>query len=179
MFSHDIVFLTMLVDLSNSRDHPPTKVHWIERDHQGKPGNVKLDSSPTNRKTYLTTQRAKELLAKAKKADGQDRVDFLQQGAGALRRTIEETIIYELFNGTVRRWDEQVRVGNLREMFWTEEIATQLSELHGDISRIIEGHSHSDEYLGGTHDPDDLENLIANVDKIKDAISHGKKAKNK
>lgn len=42
------------------------------------------------------------------------RVDAVRAGASALRQTVEEIIIRDLFNGTVKRWDEQVRIGNVK-----------------------------------------------------------------
>lgn len=177
VFSHDIVFVTMLTELAKAQDKLSADVHWIERDYSGKPGAVKLNDSPANHKSYLSVHKASECLAKAKKSAGQERVDLIEKGADALRRTIEETIIHELFNGTVVRWEEHIRVNNLRQIFWTDEIAQALRDLHGDVSRLIGGHSHSDEYTGGVHDPDDLEALIERVKTAKQAISDGKKAK--
>ncbi|NMM43901.1 AAA family ATPase [Rhodospirillaceae bacterium KN72] len=177
VFSHDIVFVTMLTELTKSQDGISADVHWIERDYSGNPGAVKLNDSPANHKSYLSVHKASECLAKAKKSAGQERVDLIEKGADALRRTIEETIIHELLNGTVVRWEEHIRVNNLRQIFWTDEIAEALRNLHGDVSRLIGGHSHSDEYTGGTLDPDDLEALIERVKTTKQAISDGKKSK--
>jgi hypothetical protein len=138
---------------------------------------VRLNESPANHKAYLSVHTASEYLAKARKAGGQERVSLIEKGADALRRTIEETIIHELFNGTVTRWDEQIRISNLGKVFWTDEIADALRDLHGNVSRLIGGHSHSDEYTGGTPDPEDLEDLIEQVKVAKKAIRDGQRTK--
>jgi hypothetical protein len=80
-----------------------------------------LDDCPANSDAYKTPHRAKQSLAKAKKAIGQTRVDGVRAGASALRRTVEEIIIRDLFKGTVKRWDEQVKIGNLKEIEWSNE----------------------------------------------------------
>ena len=177
VFTHDIVFLTMLTEIVEGQGSLSVNVHWVERDASDTPGAVKLDEAPMNHKSYLTLHKANECLAKARKAVGQERVELIEKGADALRRTIEETIIHELLRGTVQRWDEQIRVSNLRLIWWSDGVADELRALHGETSRLIGGHSHSDEFTGGTLDPEDLAGLIDRANAAKEAIKQGKKAK--
>ncbi|MDR6305652.1 hypothetical protein GGQ85_003376 [Nitrobacter vulgaris] len=121
---------------------------------------------PANSNAYKTPHRAKEFLVKAKKGIGQTRVDAVRAGASALRQTVEEIIIRDLFKGIVKRWDEQVKIGNLKDVEWSNEVADEICLLQDDISRIIDAHSTSDEFCGGVPDPDDLEKLIARVDVV-------------
>lgn len=177
VFSHDIVFVTSLTNLAKKKNNCSLDVHWIERDYEDTPGVVKLNDSPLSHKAYLSAHLAKEYLAKALKAHGRERVELVEKGADALRRTIEETIIHELFNGTVVRWEEHVRVSNLRQVYWTDEAADELRKLHGEASELIGAHSHSDEFTGGTPDPDNLRELIDSVEAVKQSIKEGKSAK--
>ncbi|MNY71541.1 hypothetical protein D3C86_2099060 [compost metagenome] len=73
-----------------------------------------------------------------------------------------------LFKDTVRRWDEQVRLGALIKISWSDALADEIVALQDDTSRLLEGHSNSDEFAGEMPDADDLEKLIARVDKVID-----------
>lgn len=130
----------------------------------GAPGYVLHDDCPANSDAYKSSHRSKESLAKAKKAIGQTRVDAVRAGASALRQTVEEIIIRDMFNGTVKRWDEQVKIGNVKSINWSNDVADEICLLQDDISRLIEAHSTSDEFAGGMPEPDDLEKLIERVD---------------
>jgi hypothetical protein len=66
----------------------------------------------------------------------------------------------------VRRWDEQVRLGALIKISWSDALADEIVALQDDTSRLLEGHSNSDEFAGGRPDADELEKLIARVDKV-------------
>jgi energy-coupling factor transporter ATP-binding protein EcfA2 len=163
IFTHDLVFLSRLMDLAKEGGIE-ISTHWVDRGADGAPGHVMLDDCPANSDAYKTPHRAKESLAKAKKGIGKTRVDALRAGASALRQTVEEIIIRDLFKGTVKRWDEQVKIGNLKDIEWSNDVADEICLLQDDISRLIDAHSTSDEFGGGMPEPDELEKLIARVD---------------
>lgn len=164
VFTHDLVFLTLLSDKAEAAGCE-VKSHWVQR-LEGVPGCVKIEETPANGRVYRKTTKAKEFLQKAKQASGGDRVDLVRSGAGALRRTIEEVVILHLFKETVRRWDEQVRLGALTKISWSNDLADEIVALQDDTSRLLEGHSNSDEFAGEVPDVDDLEKLIARVDNV-------------
>ncbi|RWP01364.1 MAG: hypothetical protein EOQ98_06655 [Mesorhizobium sp.] len=163
VFTHDLVFLSKLMDVAKE-NNVELSTHWVDRGSDNAPGHVKLDECPAGSDAYKTPQRAKESLAKARKAIGQTRVDNVRAGASALRQTLEEIIIRDVFKGTVKRWDEQVKIGNLKDIAWTNEVVDEICLLQEDISRLIDAHSTSDEFGGGMPEPGDLEKLIARVD---------------
>lgn len=163
VFTHDLVFLSGLMDRAKD-DGIEIATHWVDRDADGAPGYVVHDDCPANSDAYKTSHRAKDFLAKAKKAIGQTRVDAVRAGASALRQTVEEIIIRDLFNGTVKRWDERVKIGNVKSIDWSNDVADEICLLQDDISRLIDAHSTSDEFSGGMPDPDDLTKLILRVD---------------
>lgn len=165
IFTHDLVFLSRLMDLAKE-DGIELSTHWVDRGADGAPGHVMHDDCPANSDAYKSSHRSKELLAKAKKAIGQARVDAVRAGASALRQTVEEIIIRDLFNGTVKRWDEQVKIGNVKAINWSNDVADEICLLQDDISRLIDAHSTSDEFGGGMPEPDDLEKLIVRVDAV-------------
>ncbi|MQX37787.1 AAA family ATPase [Roseospira navarrensis] len=166
IFTHDLVFLTLLYEHAESAGQD-FRGHWVEC-HGGVPGHVNIDETPANTKAYRKTTKAKEFLARAKKANGRDKVDLVRSGAGALRRTIEEVVVFHLFKDTVRRWNEQIRLSTVKKIRWSDDVADEIVALQDDTSRLLEGHSNSDEFAGGMPDVDGLEKLIARVDDVID-----------
>lgn len=166
IFTHDLVFLTLLSDHAETAGHTILG-HWVEC-QDGVPGHVNIDETPANTKIYRKTTKAKEFLDRAKKASGREKVDLVRSGAGALRRTIEEVVVFHLFKDTVRRWNEQIRLGAVAKISWSDEVADEIVALQDDTSRLLEGHSNSDEFAGGMPDVDGLEKLIARVDAVID-----------
>ncbi|MDF1609420.1 AAA family ATPase [Hoeflea sp. YIM 152468] len=164
VFTHDLVFLTLLSDKAEAAGCEVMS-HWVQR-LEGVPGCVKIEDTPANGRIYRKTTKAKEFLQQAKQATGGNRVDFVRSGAGALRRTIEEVVILYLFKDTVRRWDEQVRLGALIKISWSNDLADEIVALQDDTSRLLEGHSNSDEFAGEVPEVEDLERLIARVDDV-------------
>lgn len=165
IFTHDLVFLQFLMDAAEGATTEFT-THWITQSHDGSPGVVTLNECPSNSNAYKTPHRAKEALAQAKKVAGQQQIDKIRAGAAALRNTLEEIVIRDLFKGTVQRWDEQIRLSSVTSIKWSEEIADEIGALQGDISRLIEAHSTSDEYAGGMPETGELEALIARVEAV-------------
>ena len=166
VFTHDLVFLTLLSDRAEAAGCEVTS-HWVQC-LEGVPGCVRIEDTPANSRAYRKTTKAKEFLQQAKQATGGERVDLVRSGAGALRRTVEEVVILHLFKDTVRRWDEQVRLGALTKISWSNDLADEIVALQDDTSRLLEGHSNSDEFAGEMPDVDDLEKLIARVDDVID-----------
>ncbi|MCR4378817.1 MAG: AAA family ATPase [Rhodospirillales bacterium] len=164
VFTHDLVFLTLLADHAENAAIPLER-HWVER-LDGVPGHVNIGDIPANTREYRKTTKAREFLAKAKKASGSEKVDHIRSGAGALRRTLEVVVIQYLFKDVVQRWDEQVHLGALNKIEWSNELADEIVALQDDTSRLLEGHSNSDEFAGGMPEVDSLEKLIDRVDAV-------------
>lgn len=162
VFTHDLVFLSKILDAAENIGIEAVchTVDWYD----ARPGHILNNESPANSQAYRDTKRAKEFLDSAKLTSGREKVDCVRQGAGALRRTIEEVVILHLFKGVVRRWNENVRLGRVAVINWSDEIADEVELLLDGTSRIIESHSNSDEYAGGMPDVAALEGLIINVD---------------
>jgi hypothetical protein len=57
-------------------------------------------------------------------------------------------------------------VTRLKQVAWDNDAIDELDEVFSELSRFIEGHSHSDEAQGGIPDVGDLEELIQRVDAI-------------
>ena len=163
ILTHDLVFLTMLIEAADQASVPVT-THWMECDGNAHPGLVNLNECPANTADYKTTKKAKATLEEAKKLSGQARVQAVRRGMGELRRTVEETIIQHLFKKVVQRWDERVMVGSLKKINWSNELADEIEKIFADLSRYIEGHSHSEAHAPLPPEPKNLEAMIARVD---------------
>lgn len=137
--------------------------HWIGR-RDGQPGHVAAGDAPVTMKAYDTTERAKKHLVAAKATVGSAQVEQIRAGMGALRRTVEETVVKRLFKDAVPRWSDQVRVTTLRVINWDNAEVEKICVLFEDLSRYMEGHSHSDEAMGAPPEMSDLEQRVEQVD---------------
>ena len=145
VFTHDLHFLWMLNEHAAEKN-ADIKIHWIKRgDDDDRPGYVYLDNCPGLEKDYKTAKIAREFLEEAKKAQPQRQEYLLKQGFGALRTTYEAFVIHDLFRGVVGRWEERISVENrLDKVLLDDQIVSTVVQKHGDISRLIEGHLHTD-----------------------------------
>jgi hypothetical protein len=82
IFTHDLVFLTMLADAASS-EGLNILTHWVERDGDGRPGQVSLDDCPATTPQYRNTRKAGKTLAEARTASGSKRVQLIQRGMGS------------------------------------------------------------------------------------------------
>ena len=140
--------------------------HWIERDGNGKPGQISLDDCPATTPQYRHTQKAKKTLAEAKEAAGSTRVKLVQRGMGELRRTIEEIVPHHLLKQVVNRWTDRIIVTGLKRVHWDDGLIADIVGSYEDLSAHIEGHSHTEARAGGLPEPNDLSDMIARVDDL-------------
>jgi len=146
LFTHDLHFLYCLKEAADTCE-VPTESHWIQR-RDDQPGWVFLDNSPTLEEDYKKPDRAKKFLEKAKDAPPEEQETALRNGFGALRTCYEAFVIFNLFSGAVRRFQETVSVGRLENILWDSEIVDEVVAASGRLSRHIEAHSHSDQHGG-------------------------------
>ncbi len=73
IFTHDLVFLAMLARAAGD-EGIELLTHWIERDSEGRPGQVSLDDCPATTPQYRNTQKAQRTLTAAKPASGSVRI---------------------------------------------------------------------------------------------------------
>jgi hypothetical protein len=163
VFTHDLPFLNQIILRAESEGIELEK-HWVDRDKDGRPGQVGLHDAPATSKDYDTTDKAKACLAEAKKASGTARHMAICAGMGALRRTLEETVVKRLFKGIVPRWSDRVIVTSLRKVAWENHLVDELVDEYEGLSAYIEGHSHTDEATGAPPEIKDLEQKIAVVE---------------
>ncbi len=165
VFTHDLPFLNAMFVAADAADLE-TDAHWIDRDGEGKPGLVVLGDAPVTMKVYDTAEKAKQHLAAAKGVAGSAQVEQIRAGMGALRRTIEETVVKRLFKCVVPRWEDRVIVTGLRNINWDNEEVERLCRVFEELSAYVEGHSHPDESMGAPPKVSELEQRIAEVEAI-------------
>lgn len=145
VFTHDLPFLYLIKREAEEKEVPIMN-HWIRR-MGGKPGFVSLNDSPVLEREYRNPSRARQFLAKARNAVGQEQEDLLVQGFDALRATYEAFIVYDMLGDVVRRFEERISAGRLRDIRWDRALADEVYARYEDISRHIGGHLHTDAAL--------------------------------
>jgi hypothetical protein len=165
VFTHDLVFLTKLAGAAEDIG-AEMLTHWVERDGDGRPGQVSLDDCPATTPQYRSTGKAKKTLGEAKMAAGSKRVQLIQRGMGESRRTIEEIIPHFLLKQVVNRWTDRIMVTGLKNINWDDALVADIIKTYEDISAYIEGHSHTEEKAGGPPEPKDLEDMIGRVEEL-------------
>lgn len=165
VFTHDMVFFAKLADAADNAKAEIT-THWMQRSGDNKPGQVSLNDGPTTTPQYRRTDFAEQTLARAKAASGSARETLVRQGAGQLRRTVEEVIPQFLFKEVVRRWTDRVMVTALKKIKWDNALADETVEVFEACSAIMEGHSHTEAGTEAPPTPDKLEELIGRTKEV-------------
>jgi len=165
IFTHDLVFLNQLFVAADAT-RCDLEAHWVDRGPDGRPGQVALGDSPITSRAYETTRRAADALSRARTTTGAEREDAIRKGMGALRTTLEETVVKRVFKDAVPRWSDQVRVTTLRRINWDNAKIGDICNLYEDLSRFIEGHSHTDESVGAPAQISELETRIELVNAL-------------
>lgn len=146
VFTHDLVFVSILISICESAK-TPVVCHWIEKRDE-KPGHVWLNNAPSYDKQYRNSTIPTNHHNEAKKdcCDPAQREYIIKAGFTALRTCYEVLVINDMFSNVVQRFDERVSVHSIGEVCFSREIADELQENFAQCCRYMEGHSHSDKY---------------------------------
>ena len=175
VFTHDLHFLYVLSELAAEKNLDFVS-HWIEKFDEV-PGYVHLNNSPSVEAKYKTTRFVQELYKHANdpSVPPERRERLLKEGFGALRTCYEALVVFELFNGVVLRFDEQIKIGNLKDVVVNPTITKKIIDKVGDLSRFIEGHLHSDQFVAQKPTPKMLMEEMNEYDNIKKQIKDSRK----
>lgn len=165
IFTHDLVFLNMLVAAAKEAK-VEILTHWLHRDSNGRPGVVSLNDSPDLAPQYRNTQKAVSTLSQAKIERGSQQEQLVRRGMSELRRTIEEVVPHYLFKEVLRRWTDRVLVTSLKKINWDHVLVKEIEDIYEELSALIEGHTHTDERAGAPPEPALLEEMISRVNVI-------------
>ena len=108
-------------------------------------------------------------------AAGSAQESLIRQGAGQLRRTVEEIIPQFLFKEVVKRWTDRVIVTALKKINWDNALVDEIVEVFEACSAIMEGHSHTE---AGAEAPPTPTKLAELIQKTKDLIRRAKQVRN-
>ncbi|QJD86343.1 AAA family ATPase [Cohnella herbarum] len=144
ILTHDKVFLSYLADISSELD-TSYEAHWIQR-VGNRPGKISSNSSPKLATLAVITQEVDRLIVEAGLLDDQHQhqQQKLIDSFSLLRSGCEALIEQVLFNKTIQRHDDYIRVSNLNEVPWNDMNAGKIVDMHGQLSRFIDAHNRSD-----------------------------------
>jgi len=178
IFTHDLHFLYLLRSYA-TENGVEMVAHWIERGpNDNKPGYIYLNNSPLSEHESRTTHKSQRFWERARQANSpEEREAWLQQGFGALRTTYEAFIMYDLFGGVVRRFEEHIKVNNLKEVFVDDEVMKEVVSKFNFLSRYIEGHLSSDVFSAKRPSPELLKQEIDSFAELQSRYKAKKKAR--
>lgn len=165
IFTHDAVFLSYL-KLKIDSAKIDARYHWIQQ-NQKKPGIISLDDLPNNQERYKDCQKVQEKCNASKLLQGSEQVNMLISAFGELRTCYEHLVVHKMFNDVIKIWDERISVGRLDSVSFTKEIASDIIEANGRLSRFIEGHLHQEETNGSQPTVEKLQEEINKYNEIK------------
>ncbi len=148
VFTHDLHFLFVIKKHAEEQS-VPMRCHWIKRgDQDGKPGYVWLDNSPATEKDYRDPKKAQDYCLRAAKASPEEQQRLISAGFGALRTSYESLVMFEVLGNVVTRFEERISIDRLKDVIAEPVLLQEIIDKVGLLSRYIEGHSHSDAYVG-------------------------------
>lgn len=160
VFTHDLHFLYCLKKQVEQQG-VALDAHRIDR-RRGIPGWVSLDNSPMSEKEHRKPTKAQRFYEQANRSViSSDECDLLvEAGLGALRTCYEAFVMFDLFNGVIQRFDDQIRIQSLKAVAADPAMCEQVAHKHAQLSRYIGAHLHSDTSLGQKPTPEMLHQEI-------------------
>lgn len=174
VFTHDLVFVSSLVNASESKKIE-LRCHWVEK-NDNSIGIIWLDNSPSFEKKYKKSGIAQDFYQNAKKAPPEKREILVKSGFAALRSSYEAFVIFDLLSGVVQRFNDRVSVDSLTGVHVDQHIVSEILDAFGLACRYMEGHSHSDKYSAKKPTPDALNEEIERFNSLKKKIKKYKKS---
>lgn len=143
IFTHDLAFMRKLVDAAFDNSIPFLP-HWM-RKVDGTPGHIALDSAPKLASTKTLKADAHAAVKDYSLLGPKAQERALGVALDYLRSACEALVEEYLFAKTIQRYDDHIRVQNLGEAIFDQELAGRIVDLHGKISEHILAHNRSDE----------------------------------
>ena len=174
IFTHDLIFVSCLINYST--DYSTNyRCHWVEK--LSEPGQIWLDNTPTHEAKYKKSGEAQKYYKLAKDAAPEERQTHIKNGFAALRSSYEAFVIFELFGGVVKRFDDRVSVDSLKEVYFDETIVKEVMDNFKFCCRYMEGHIHSDKVLSAKPKIENFLEEMQRFDTMKPKLDELKKQK--
>ncbi|MBU8893024.1 MAG: AAA family ATPase [Bacteroidales bacterium] len=143
ILTHDIVFMSMIV--RHAYDSTlEFYAHWIKKILDGTPGIIEHHQNPKLSNLASLKKDADEGLNNYDELGEKDKERTLGVSFDYLRSACEAMVREILFAGTIKRYDDHIRMQNIEEMPFDQGLALQIVELHGKISELGLMHDRSD-----------------------------------
>ncbi len=174
IFTHDLIFVSCLINYCNDST-TNYRCHWVEK--LSEPGQIWLDNTPTHEAKYKKSGEAQKHYKLAKDAAPEERQSHIKNGFAALRSSYEAFVIFELFGGVVKRFDDRVSVDLLKDVYFDEAIVKEVMDNFKFCCRYMEGHIHSDKVLSAKLKIENFLEEMQRFDAIKPKLDELKKQK--
>ena len=176
IFTHDLVFMSKLVKYANELTIPFT-ASWI-KNVKGNPGIIENNSSPKLATLSNLKSKATNALKNFNDLDFSKQEDQLGLAFDYLRSACEALIEEDLFAGTIKRYEDHIKVQNLNEVKFDLNLALKIVKLHGDLSGFIPGHNRSDSKRENLPKLSDFDNYLKEFDNIEKELNSLSKTAN-
>lgn len=141
IFSHDIVFMSMLAKHAE-KYRIPLVAHWMKQVN-GIPGCVEDNCSPKLSSLAALKKDSEEAVRDFGSLGAKEQEQSLGAAFDYLRSACEALIEEVLFAEVIQRYDDQIRVQNLEEAIFDQELALKIVDLHGRLSEVLLAHNRS------------------------------------
>ena len=177
VFTHDIVFMSQLVKHAERNSIFPV-AHWM-RKVDGIPGCIEENTSP--RLTSLTSLKkdSEEAVKNYTSLGAKEQERALGAAFDYLRSACEALIEEVLFAGTIQRYDDHIKVMNLEEVIFDQDLALKIVDLHGRLSEVILAHNRSDQQRENPPDLKVLTTIRKEFDELEANLRASRKAATK
>lgn len=178
IFTHDLHFL-YLIKKHAQENTVDLSAHLIAREGEnGRPGFIYPNNSPATEGEQRNPQLPLECWQKSKQlVQPGDRELQLHAGFSYLRRSYEALVVHDIFGSVVKRFEERVSIGRLKDVVADQEILTQVMQKYDVLSGFIGGHLASDEATARSLTPEMLKREIDDYEALRAKIKELRKAK--
>lgn len=173
IFSHDIVFMSLLAKHAE-KNKIPLIAHWMKQVN-GIPGCMEDNTSPKLSSLANLKKDSEEVVKDFSSCGSKEQEQKLGVAFDYLRSACEALIEEILFAGAIHRYDDQIRVQNLEEAIFDQDLALKIVDLHGRLSEILLAHNRSDVKRECLPTLDDLTALRKELDELEKQLKDSRK----
>jgi hypothetical protein len=138
IFSHDIVFMSLLAKHAE-KNKIPLVAHWMKQVN-GVLGCMEDNTSPKLSSLVSLKKDSEEAVKDFSLLGTKEQEQKLGASFDYLRSACEALIEEILFAGAIQRYDDQIRVQNLEEAIFDQDLALKIVDLHGRLSEVLLAH---------------------------------------
>lgn len=142
IFTHDYQFLHMISRHAEIMQVKTSSHRIFRSGKEDRPGFIELDHSPIMERSYRDPKLAEQYCKQAENAELtlREREELVGKGFDALRASYEAFVTHDLFCDVIRRFEPNVSIGRLSDVYFDQSIIEEVIAKYGLISRFIPGH---------------------------------------